>query len=167
MRPITRRSPWREALLLLALAACTPEAAPEPDPPPPADPEELMAADRQFAADVASGGAQAWASWFEDGGAMVQPGLGEIRGRDDILAVMAGLDAGQSLTWEPTRAEIASAGDMGYTVGRWTSTGPQGDQTHGVYVSVWRRQADGSWKVSIDLGNPVGEGPWPEATAGG
>ena len=26
----------------------------------------------------------------------------------------------------------------------------------GIYVSIWRRQADGSWKVEMDLGNPTG-----------
>jgi ketosteroid isomerase-like protein len=93
---------------------------------------------------------------------MVQAGVGEIRGREDVLAAMAMLDGGFTLTWDPYRAEIAAAGDMGYTVGRWTSEQPDGVTTHGVYVSIWRRQPDGTWKVTMDLGNPVGDGPWPE-----
>lgn len=134
---------------------------------PPADESQLMQADRDFAAAVAEGGAEVWAAWFDPQGAMIQPRAGEISGTASIRSAMAGLDEpGVSLEWEPYSADIAASGDLGYTVGRYTSRGPgEGDAevvSHGLYVTIWRRQADGSWKVAMDLGNPVGEGPWPE-----
>ena len=59
------------------------------------------------------------------------------------------------LTWEPTFGDVAQLGDLGYTTGPWElrPSSPQDKPTaYGHYVSVWRRQPDGSWKVVIDLG---------------
>jgi ketosteroid isomerase-like protein len=128
--------------------------------PSPGDAETLMVADRAFAAAVAEGGSAAWASWFHEDGAMIQPRIGEVRGRDEILAFMAGLDdPGTSLRWEPQRAEIAASGDLGWTTGTYVSAsvGEDGETVRGEgrYVSIWRRAADGSWRVVMDLGNPT------------
>jgi ketosteroid isomerase-like protein len=143
------------ALLALSGAACAP--APEPA----ADPAVLMQADRDFAADVAEGGADAWARWFAPDGAMIQEGTGEIRGRDAIREAVAYLDRPSPvLTWEPTRADIAASGDLGWTTGTWeVRTSPDAEPTsRGLYVSIWRKQPDGSWKVVMDLGNNLDEG---------
>lgn len=129
--------------------------------PSPADASALRQADRDFAADVQSGGAAAWASWFHDEGAMIQPGVGEVAGRDAIRDFMAGLDdPGVSLRWEPVRADIAASGDLGWTTGTYVSETPGDDgsttRREGRYVSIWRKADDGSWKVVMDLGNPTG-----------
>jgi ketosteroid isomerase-like protein len=67
------------------------------------------------------------------------------------------------LQWEPERADIAASGDLGWTTGRFVSEGPGPDGTtvrvEGIYVSIWRLQPDGTWKVVMDLGNPVSESP--------
>ncbi len=132
----------------------------------PPDPAVLVEADRAFAAAVAEGGSEAWASWFDEDGSMIQPRVGEISGRSDIRAYMAGLDdPATSLRWEPLRAGIAASGDLGWTTGSYVSerTGADGETVRGEgrYVTIWRRAADGSWKVVMDLGNPTG--PPPEA----
>jgi ketosteroid isomerase-like protein len=90
---------------------------------------------------------------------MIREGEGEIRGREAIQAAVAALDnPAVSLTWEPTRAEISAGGDLGWTTGTYVSraTAPDGSETEstGWYVSIWRLQGDGSWKVVMDLGNP-------------
>jgi len=141
---------------ILLLTAC----AEPPATPPPPDPAVLMEADRAFAAAVAAGGTEAWVSWFAEDGAQIQPGSGEIRGRDAIRELMAGLDdPAFSLTWEPRRADIAASGDLGWTTGSYLSRGVGADgkprQAQGRYVTIWRKQPDGAWKVVMDLGNPV------------
>ena len=125
--------------------------------------DELMLADREFAAAVAEGGAEAWASWFDEDGAIIQPRVGEIRGRAAIRDFMAALDdPSVSLSWEPVRADIAASGELGWTTGSYVSSSVAPDGTpqrgEGRYVSIWRRQEDGSWKVVMDLGNPVDPG---------
>jgi len=122
--------------------------------------EVLMQADRDFNAAVAEGGSQAWAAWFAEDGATIQPGIGEVRGRAQILELMGALDdPSVSLRWEPDRADIAASGDLGWTTGHYVSESPGADGTpqrsEGLYVTIWRRQADGTWKIVMDLGNPL------------
>ena len=64
-------------------------------------------------------------------------------------------DSPITLDWRPIYADVSGAGDFGYTTGPWsiTDNGPQkGPPRYGNYFSVWQRQAEGNWKVIIDLG---------------
>lgn len=68
------------------------------------------------------------------------------------------------LSWQPIFADIARAGDMGYTTGPWQYKNDIHDakpSAFGNFVTVWKKQADGSWKFAIDLGtsNPQPEQP--------
>src|SRR5882672_2221369 len=59
------------------------------------------------------------------------------------------------LSWYPAVAEIARAGDMGYTTGPWEFKKDIHDAkpvAFGNFLTVWNRQSDGSWKFAIDLG---------------
>ena len=64
---------------------------------------------------------------------------------------------GPRLTWKPTKGEILGRGDLGYTVGTWelraAAGGGQAAVTRGNYLTVWRKQADGAWRVSFDTGS--------------
>jgi ketosteroid isomerase-like protein len=59
------------------------------------------------------------------------------------------------LSWRPEVAEVSTAGDMGYTSGPYEfrksrdAAEPSG---LGHYVSVWIKEADGKWKVFLDIG---------------
>ena len=56
------------------------------------------------------------------------------------------------IRWQPLHAEVAASGDLGYTWGvaesAPTKEGPF--KPYGVYVTIWRRQADGTWKFVYD-----------------
>ena len=58
------------------------------------------------------------------------------------------------LTWHPVQAEVSRAKDLGYTTGPWVYRKKAGDSPvgYGQYVSVWRTQADGQWRVILDVG---------------
>jgi ketosteroid isomerase-like protein len=64
---------------------------------------------------------------------------------------------GPTLTWKPTHAEVLVAADVGYTVGTWERRAKAADGTtsiaHGQYMTVWQKQADGSWKAVFDTGS--------------
>jgi ketosteroid isomerase-like protein/ubiquinone/menaquinone biosynthesis C-methylase UbiE len=120
---------------------------------------ELLAADRAFAAAVAQQGVEAWADWFAKDGSMFPPGHSPVTGRQSIRSLMEPVFAapGFSLTWDPQGADIAASGDLGFTYGSslWTRKSEEGVETkhEGRYLTVWRRQADGTWRVAGDLGN--------------
>lgn len=58
------------------------------------------------------------------------------------------------LSWEPEFADIAPTADLGYTTGPFEvrRTAQESPVSFGHYVTVWRKQSDGMWKVAIDIG---------------
>ena len=58
------------------------------------------------------------------------------------------------LIWEPEVAEIAASGEMGYTSGPYRLSPQRGAEPtrFGHYVSVWKKQPDGAWRVFLDIG---------------
>lgn len=63
--------------------------------------------------------------------------------------------AGLELAWEPRYGDIAASGELGYLTGpvtRIVHAEPPQSPTYNCYFSVWKRQADGSFKVFIDQG---------------
>ena len=68
------------------------------------------------------------------------------------------------LSWEPVFAEVSQSGELGYTTGPWEIRQNGTDDkpaASGQYVSLWKKQADGVWKVLVDLGisHPPHTGP--------
>jgi uncharacterized protein (TIGR02246 family) len=114
-------------------------------------------ADLAFVKATAERGAEGWASFFADSGVMVTPGHNYV-GRSAIRELMAPElgDTTRTLTWRPTSVHASADGRLGYTIGRWERTARSGDSTatrRGSYVTIWERQADGTWKVVLDIGN--------------
>ena len=66
---------------------------------------------------------------------------------------------GGVLSWEPEFADVAASGDMGYTFGAWElRTHPDSAAVGwGHFISVWRKDSAGNWKVAADGG--VSHGP--------
>ncbi|NNG15628.1 MAG: nuclear transport factor 2 family protein [Gemmatimonadales bacterium] len=124
-----------------------------------ADRLALFRADSLFAYETAERGADGWAAHFLIDGVMY-PSTGRIDGQGEIRDFMtpALTPDRPSLEWTPTDAAVGAGGDMGYTLGRWVSrvTTPEGgDSTvaSGHYVTIWRRDSLGVWRVAVDIGN--------------
>ncbi|HMV82704.1 MAG TPA: DUF4440 domain-containing protein [Blastocatellia bacterium] len=68
------------------------------------------------------------------------------------------------LNWAPIYGDISAAGDMGYTTGPFLvedRSPAKRPARHGMYSSVWKKQADGTWKVVLDLGIQLNEAVAP------
>jgi len=68
------------------------------------------------------------------------------------------------LAWQPVFADVALAGDLGYTTGPWEYKEDIKDEkpvAYGDFVTLWKKQTDGSWKFVVDLGisHPKSSGP--------
>ncbi|MGB5107863.1 MAG: nuclear transport factor 2 family protein [Candidatus Zixiibacteriota bacterium] len=60
------------------------------------------------------------------------------------------------LNWWPTYVEAASSGDLGFSTGPYEFRTENSDSVpvyHGHFISIWKRQANGEFKVMADLGN--------------
>lgn len=113
---------------------------------------ELEAADRAFAADTEKRGVDGWVNAFDPEGWMLR-GDGEKMERDAIRAQMTPILTAGRLTWAP----IASGGNdaLGFTVGKATFTARSGERRLTSYITMWRKQADGTWKALFDTGRIV------------
>lgn len=135
------------ALILLCLFVCPPTTYGADNP----DWTSLVEAERAFAAtSLAKGTRAAFLDFLAEESVLFRPG--PVAGKKWIEEHPA---PPTLLTWEPTFAEVAQSGDLGYTTGPWEirQSGPQDKPTaYGHFVSVWRRQPDGAWKVVLDLG---------------
>lgn len=99
------------------------------------------------------------------------PAFCEFSASDSNLVGRAGLinahermcalpdDGGRDLYWAPSFAGIASSGDLGFTTGPASSDAAHTPSIQ--YFTVWRRQADGSWKWIYDGGPGQVEAPGP------
>lgn len=59
------------------------------------------------------------------------------------------------LTWYPVYADVSLAGDLGYDTGPWELR-PQGKDDpkvlYGTFMSIWKKQANGTYRAVIDFG---------------
>lgn len=119
----------------------------------------VLSADSAFARRAASAGIGAAFAACAAADAAVLPGGSRIvSGPDSIGAVYGKLAAGSRLEWAPVDAEAAASGDLAFTVGEAVLSAPdrgsRGERRwYSKYLTIWRRQGDGSWKYVVDGGN--------------
>ena len=82
----------------------------------------------------------------------------------DAMTKMASMP-GFSLQWSATKADVSASGDLGYTTGAYQMTmndaagKPMAEK--GKYVTVWKKQSNGSWKATEDIFNADAPPPPP------
>lgn len=55
------------------------------------------------------------------------------------------------LTWRPALAKISKSGDWGFTTGPFEYKADE-QNSYGSYLSVWKMNSKGVWKLALDLG---------------
>ena len=126
----------------------------------------VRAADIAFAEAVAQRNRELFASFIAEDATFLGGGL--TQGRDAIVVdwgIFFAAGGPATITWAPHTVEVAASGDLAYTLGEFEvrAAGPDGrpQKSTGTYVSIWRKDSDGSWKVVVDGGTP------PETTGAG
>jgi uncharacterized protein (TIGR02246 family) len=142
------------ALLLLA-TACT-----QPTPPDTraADEQTIRDLDAQWSKTAAAGDLEGTVSYYSDDASLLPPNAPLAAGRQPIHAVWASLlGPGTSVSWQAGKVEVARSGDLASIVGTYSLTmkDAQGMSVtdRGKFVEVWKKQADGKWKVVADIFN--------------
>jgi ketosteroid isomerase-like protein len=154
---MNRFFPWRLVVFVLAIGGCIRLIDPE------AELDSLVSAERAFSkTSVSKGIREAFLTYLAGDAIVFRPHPVEGRKWYQERPATPAL-----LTWEPAFAEISRAGDLGYTTGPWEfkpDSAKDGPSTYGHYVSVWKKQPDGAWRVVIDVGIVH---PKPETPAAG
>jgi ketosteroid isomerase-like protein len=134
------------------------QQAPNPLTDPTANPGKVLLfdLDARFAKDVRDRGGAAFADWFAPDAVALNNGQSPLFGLVTIAKSANWDPKVYQLTWTPTDAQMGPSGDMGYTWGHFEghSKDAAGNPvtTSGRYITVWRKEKDGSWKVALDAG---------------
>jgi ketosteroid isomerase-like protein len=128
-------------LALLPLRAGTPDEAVR----------ALVDAEKKFyETGQAKGTRAAFLEWLADDAIVFRPG--PVNGKE---AWGKRPETGLDLVWETTFAAIARSGDFGYDTGpaKWRAKKTDKEFSgYGHFISIWKKQGDGSWKVALDCG---------------
>ncbi|MCX7042466.1 MAG: nuclear transport factor 2 family protein [Gammaproteobacteria bacterium] len=122
--------------------------------------DDMVAAERAFAADASARGTRAaFLEALADDGLVFAPGPGNGK-----RVWEARPENKNRLEWAPELAEISASGDLGYTSGPWrfTPDGAEKPSGFGHFFTLWRKGADGKWKVLVDHGISHKEVAFPE-----
>ncbi len=117
----------------------------------------IMKADEDFNQSVADRNRDRFLSLIADGATFGGGSANEPKGKDAIWKSWSVFfdPKGPTLTWHPSKAEVLAGGDVGYTTGFSERRAPNGAVNKGNYLTVWKKQQDGSWKAIYDTGTGV------------
>jgi ketosteroid isomerase-like protein len=111
----------------------------------------LLSADQQ--ASEATTDLDKFLGFYAADASVYPPGAPMVTGSDAIKALFTHLmTPGMTVHWTPAKAQVSTAGDVGYTTGAYQVTAG-GASEKGKYVTVWKKQADGGWKMAEDIFN--------------
>jgi ketosteroid isomerase-like protein len=130
----------------------------------------LLQADRDFAKTGAAKNIDSFMSFIAEDVRFYSEGVmrtGKLAFREGWSKGFA--DPNWTITWSPLYAEAGQSADLGYTTGSFEIHDKTSDGTpvvrKGSYVTIWRKQSDGAWKVALDIGSFVP--PKPAQPSGG
>jgi ketosteroid isomerase-like protein len=114
----------------------------------------LADAERAFAkAATVEGWRDAFLEFFADDAIAFAPGV--VSAKDRLRKQPSRPFSEAELVWEPRTGDVAASGELGWLTGPSTSINhksPDPKRGYGCYLSIWRKQPDGAWRVYIDVG---------------
>ena len=123
-----------------------------------ADVQAIKDVEAQWNKDYEAKDLEKIAAHYADDATLMAPGMPSSTGKDAIHTALKEMvaDAALSLKFQATKVDVAKSGELGYAQGAYTLTvtDPQTKQLihdHGSYVTVYRKQADGTWKAVSDI----------------
>jgi ketosteroid isomerase-like protein len=155
--------PILQPLLSALLLFCLPVAVRAQNPVPPVDREalkaELVKTEAEFCTMARDQGIPAaFAHFIAPDGVLFDADPQHFRGAAAVAQRYGATRPAGVLTWTPSFVEVAASGDLGYTWGRYEyrSNGPDGRPraATGYFLTIWKRQADGTWRFVVDHGAP-------------
>jgi len=144
------------ASLCAAAAAC---AAPAPPDTREADAKAIRDLEAAWTKDAAAKNVDKWAGYMAEDSVVLAPNEPVVRGRDKAKEMIKAMvaDPNFAISFQPTQVEASKGGDFAYSVGTYSMTVSDKDKKpvtdKGKYVTVYKKQADGSWKAVADMFN--------------
>jgi len=151
--------------LLLFAAACN-QAQPDTRA---TDEAAIRQTDADWAKAAATRDVDATVAFYSDDATVLPQNLPVANNKKAIRDLWAALLGPElvSISWQPTKVEVAKSGDLGYLTGTYAmiAKDAKGNPAteNGKMVEVWKKQADGKWKCVADIFNSDAPLPVPPA----
>ncbi len=116
---------------------------------------DLMRLDKQFSDSCKKNGkSDAFMKYLDSAGILLRPDYYPIEGYSTTDYLIEQQLEDIDFSFFPTQAEVSASGDMGFTYGVYQIK-PHAYDTilYGTYTNVWRKQADGNWKLLLNAEN--------------
>jgi uncharacterized protein (TIGR02246 family) len=143
----------------VALTACSNAPVPPPDTRA-ADAQAVKDLEAAWTKDIASKDLEKSVSYFADDATGLYPGMATLNGKQAIKTAFAPFlsDHNFSYSAQETSVVASKGGDLVYSMGTYTmtTTNPKTKKPvtdKGKYLTVYQKQADGSWKAVADTYN--------------
>lgn len=125
---------------------------------------ELREVERAFEAMASEKGIQeAFVHFAADDAVFFDVDPQKLRGPAALSARRSKWASIVALKWRPVGVDVAASGELGYTWGTSEMHISKKDGAvqiiQGLYVSIWKRGADGSWRYVLDTGSEYPESP--------
>jgi uncharacterized protein (TIGR02246 family) len=140
--------------LILALTACQQPAPQAPDTRA-ADETAIRTAEAEMAQAFAALDPAKTASFYTDDVVGMSVDVPVLQGKENMQKYFETMMKEKpELSWTPVKVEVARSGDLAYSWGKGkvSMKDKKGKvtETTDKYVSVWKKQADGGWKIAVD-----------------
>jgi ketosteroid isomerase-like protein len=141
------------AALAALLASCTTSTPDTHD----ADVSALKDTEAAWVKDAATKDVAKWVAHYTDDASVLLPNAPIFTGKEAISGALKPMlsDPNFAVTFGATKVDVAKSGDLGYTQGSYslTQSNPKTkapEVEKGKYLTVYRKQADGTWKSVQD-----------------
>jgi ketosteroid isomerase-like protein len=121
--------------------------------------DALLAADAAWMKVYAAKDLDKSVALCDDEASMLPPNAPIATGKDALTKLIGSAFAfpNYTLSWHANKAGVARSGELGYTSGTYDFSFKDASgktiADKGKYLTVWKKEADGSWKVLFDMFN--------------
>jgi uncharacterized protein (TIGR02246 family) len=121
--------------------------------------QALRDLDAQWSAAAGAKDVDKTVSYYAESAVVMPPNASAATTRESIRSAWKEMltTPGAAISWKATKVEVAKAGDLAYVSGTYdetmTDASGRSVKDHGKYVEIFRKQADGTWKVVADIWN--------------
>ena len=121
------------------------------------DEAEIRTAERALEAALEASDPIAWVYAYTEDAVFVGPGAPAVQGRDALLEMARAMKPLSSVSIHALRTEGSENLAYVYGTGSWVSGRPPnvGALVDVRFVIIWRREADGQWRVALEMLGPA------------
>jgi uncharacterized protein (TIGR02246 family) len=122
-----------------------------------AEGEKVMQLSREWSRAAVAGNVEKTISYWAEDAIVMSPGEPVLNGKTAIREMVeeSYKIPGFRISWQPQRVEVSKSGDLAYLIetAQIAFTDSMGNRITQMNngVSIWRKQADGSWKNAVDI----------------